>query len=155
MPRPPVDQPDELLVPLVNAPDQQAPVEHAFTISTGADVTVVNVITPLDEPFSEGRVLRTTEARREAARDRARRLVESAREHAASTGERDSVVNITIAEGRPIRAVADRATARNVDRIVVDGRDRSRRSTLLFGRSVAAALADETEVPVTTVDGEA
>lgn len=147
-----MDQPDELLVPLVNAPHQQAAVDHAIAMSSGADVTVLNVITPIDAPLSEGRVLHTTEERREEARGRARRLVETANDHEETTVESDSVVEIAIAEGRPIQTVVDRAAARSVDRIIVGGHDRSRLSALIFGKSVAGALATETDVPVTAVD---
>lgn len=140
-----MEQPDDVLVPLVNVPHQGAAIEHAVTAASGGSVTVLNVVTPIDEPFSEGRVLSVTEERRADARERARELVEDATENSGSA------VEIDVAEGRPARTAANRARERGVDRIVIGGRDRSGLRSLLFGRSAAAVLDDVTDVPITVV----
>jgi hypothetical protein len=50
---------------------QREALEHAFGTFSESEVTVLNVITPLDEPFSEGQILPVTGKRREEERVRA------------------------------------------------------------------------------------
>lgn len=137
---------DDVLVPLVNGPHQKAAINHAVSTISDGTVTVLNVVTPLDEPVSEGRVLTVTEARLEAARERAHDLVAEATRHDGRP------VEVTVAEGRPARTAADWANAKGMDHIVVGGHNRSGLQSVLLGDSVASVIDDLTAVSVTVVD---
>lgn len=141
----PVDQSAHVLVPLVNAPHEQSAIEFAVTAVPDGTVSVLNVVTPIDVPLSEGRVLPVTGERREDARDHASSLVD------AVTQDGDSSVKITVVEGRPARAVVEWADDRDVDHIVLGTRDWSVLPSVLFGRRMSTVIDDLASVPVTTV----
>lgn len=141
-----MDRSDEVLVQLVNGAHQRAAIDFAVTDSVEGNVTVLNVITPLDEPLSEGGILRVTNERRQAARDRASILIEEATERDSST------VDIEVAAGRPASTVADQATKHDVEHLVMGVRDHSGLPSIVFGRNVATIVDDLTDVSVTVID---
>ena len=73
--------PSHVLVPLDGSPLADDALVHALD-TFDCQVTVLNVVTPLDSPMSEGGVLEPGEDRREGARERANTVVESAKQRA-------------------------------------------------------------------------
>lgn len=139
---------DEVLVPLVNAPHQRAAITRAFTAFPDAHVSVLNVLTPIDAPLSEGGVLTVSDERVDRAHDRARRLV---REATGASPSEAPGVDIVTTQGWPAPAAAQYIATSTVDRIVVGGRDRSTVSELLLGKGTASAIDEKTRVPVTVL----
>lgn len=109
--------PSHVLVPLDGSPLADDALVHALE-TFDCPVTVLNVVTPLDRPMSEGGVLETGESRREAARERAERIVERAR---ASAEERGRSVETAVETGDPAETIVDVATDSDVDHIVMGG----------------------------------
>lgn len=140
--------PDLVLVPSLGRPREAEALAYALETFPGADVILLAVVTPLDAPLSEGRVLERDEKRVERARDRSADLVES-----AAAPEAADRVRIEVAEGRPGTVVPRYAADRDVDHVVVHGHDG--RSTGLvrrvLGRDVAATLVERTPRPVTVL----
>ena len=109
--------PSHVLVPLDGSPLADDALVHALE-TFDCPVTVLNVVTPLDSPMSEGGVLDAGENRRDAARERAERIVERAR---ASAEERGRTVETVVETGDPAETIVDVATDGDADHIVMGG----------------------------------
>ena len=140
--------PSNVLVPLDGSPLADDALEYALETFDGR-VTVLNVVTPLDASMSEGGVLGTDEARLEAARDRADRLVERARTRGDEAGR---TVETVVETGDPAETILEYVEANAVEGIVMGshGEERSAIGRRLLG-TVATTVVAEAPVTVTVV----
>ncbi|WP_135821514.1 universal stress protein [Halostella litorea] len=141
-------EPSHVLVPLDGSPLADDALAHALAVHD-CRITVLNVVTPIDAGMSEGGVLAADDERREAARDRAERLVERARDRAEAA---DRTVETVVESGDPAETVVDYAETHDVDGIVMGshGGERSDLTRRLLG-TVATAVVSEAPVTVTVV----
>ncbi|WP_254839389.1 universal stress protein [Natronomonas marina] len=140
--------PEHVLVPLDGSPLAEAALEHALTVYD-CRVTVLNVVTPLDGPLSEGGVLEVGEDRREAAEERAETVLERARRQAEDAGRE---VETAVETGDPAETIVEYAEAHGVDHVVMGSHSESKNALArrLLG-TVATAVVGESPVPVTVV----
>ncbi|PSP83898.1 universal stress protein [Halobacteriales archaeon QS_1_68_17] len=89
--------PSHVLVPLDGSPLSDDALAHALA-TFECRVTVLNVVTPLDDSMSEGGVLEPGESRRAEARERASAVIDRAKRRAA---EADREVETAVASGDP------------------------------------------------------
>jgi nucleotide-binding universal stress UspA family protein len=140
--------PSHVLVALDGSPLADAALDHALT-TFDCRTTVLNVVTPMDDRMSEGGVLEPGEARTEAARERAERLVGAAREQAADA---DRVVETVVDTGSPAETILENVQRRDVDHVVMGGHggERGELARRLLG-TVATTVVSEAPVTVTVV----
>jgi len=140
--------PSHVLVPLDGSPLADDALAHALE-TFDCRVTVLNVVTPLDAPMSEGGVLEPGDERESEALDRAERLVDRARERAA---ERDRNVETVVETGDPAETILEFVGSHDVDHVVMGGHggDRSAVARRLLG-TVATTVVGEAPVSVTVV----
>ncbi|UWG46359.1 Nucleotide-binding protein, UspA family [Halanaeroarchaeum sp. HSR-CO] len=139
--------PAHVLVPLDGSP--LAADALAFALETfECRTTVLNVVTPLDRPMSEGGVLDADE-RQEAARKRADRLIEQAKGRAQEAGR---AVETEIETGDPANTILEFVEEYDVDHVVMGGHGgpESGLARRLLG-TVATRVVGETPVTVTVV----
>ncbi|MGM0398425.1 MAG: universal stress protein [Halobacteriota archaeon] len=139
--------PEHVLVPLDGSP--LAADALAFALDTfECRTTVLNVVTPLDRPMSEGGVLEVDE-RHEAARERADRLVEQATGRAQDGGRS---VETEVETGDPADTILDFVEEHDVDHVVMGGHGGSESGLArrLLG-TVATRVVGEASVTVTVV----
>lgn len=106
----------QILVPLINSSCEQAVLKHTIRTYPEADITVLAVITPLDEPFSEGGVLEIPEERRQSERNQVESLVNASLEE---TDEFDGTVKIETTEGMPTDATVDFVMNHHVEHVIL------------------------------------
>lgn len=140
--------PTHVLVPLDGSPLASEAFSHALEIFD-CEITVLNVVTPLDAPMSEGGLLDPGDQRVTDARERADRLIERASGQAVA---RDRTIGTDVETGDPAETILEYAEANDVDHIVMgahgaDGGEITRR---LLG-TVATAVVGESPVTVTVV----
>jgi nucleotide-binding universal stress UspA family protein len=137
-----------VLVPLDGSPLADDALVHALEVYD-CEITVLNVVTPLDENMSEGGVIEPGEDRREGARNRAEQLIERARERAS---ELDRTVETAIETGDPAETILEYVEANDVDQVVMGGHggDRGAIARRVLG-TVATSVVGEAPVTVTVV----
>jgi nucleotide-binding universal stress UspA family protein len=140
--------PSHVLVPLDGSPLADDALTEALDLFD-CEITVLNVVTPLDANMSEGGVLETDESRRESARDRADNLVERAKKRASEVGR---TVETVVESGDPADTILAYVDANDVDRIVMGGHggERNAIARRLLG-TVATTVVGEAPVTVTVV----
>ena len=140
--------PDHVLVPLDGSPLADDALTHALE-TFDCRVTVLNVVAPMDSGMAEGGVLEPGEERREAAKERAERLIDRARDRAGVAGQ---PVETAVETGDPAEAILDYATAHDVDQIVMGGHGgpQSGLTRRLLG-TVATAVVGKAPMTVTVV----
>jgi len=140
--------PSHVLVPLDGSPLADDALVHALE-TYDCEITVLNVVTPLDATMSEGGVLEPDEERRADAIERAESLVQTARALAAESG-RD--VETVIETDDPADAILAFTEEQDVDHVVMGGHggDRSEIARRLLG-TVATRVVSEAPVSVTVV----
>ena len=140
--------PSHVLVPLDGSPLSKEALTHALE-TFDCRVTVLNVVTPLDEPMSEGGVLEREDERREAARARADAVIGDAERRAAAV---DREIETAVETGDPAEAILEHVRERGVDHVVMGGHgsERNRLARRLLG-TVATTVVRETPVTVTVV----
>lgn len=140
--------PEHVLVPLDGSPLSDDALNHALE-TFDCRITVLNVVTPLDENMSEGGILEADEDRIAAARERADRLVERARDRAA---EVDRTVETEVKENDPAETILEFVDENDVDHVVMGGHGGKRSSLArrLLG-TVATEVVGKAPVTVTVV----
>lgn len=140
--------PDHVLVPLDGSPLAEEALGHALA-TFDCPVTVLNVVTPLDAGMTEGGVLAPDEERERKAAERARRLVDDARERAAAG---DRAVETAVETGDPAETILAYVETHDVDHVVMGGHggERGAIARRLLG-TVATAVVGEAPVTVTVV----
>ncbi len=139
----------EVLVPLDGSPLADEALREALALFDGP-VTVLNVVTPVDEGMIEGGVLGAGDTAREAqAVQRADRLVQRATETAASEGRN---VETVVETGEPAETILAYVEEHDVDHVVMGGHggpDGGLAERLLG--TVASKVVTEAPVSVTVV----
>jgi nucleotide-binding universal stress UspA family protein len=140
--------PTHVLVPLDGSPLADEALVEALALFD-CRLTVLSVVTPLDAGMSEGGILEADEGRRDEASDRAARLVDRARDRAATV---DRTVETVVRTGDPAETILEYADDHDVDRIVMGGHggDRTAVARRLLG-TVATTVVGEAPVTVTVV----
>ncbi|SIR93881.1 universal stress protein [Natronorubrum thiooxidans] len=141
--------PDHVLVPTLGRPREDEALAYALETFPDADVTLLAVVTPLDAPLSEGGVLERDEDRLEQTHSRAKSLLKSVADDAAS--ER---VRIDVLEGRPGTVVPQYASDEAVDHVVMHGHGTTTPGFVrrFLGRNVATTVVERTDEPVTVLE---
>jgi nucleotide-binding universal stress UspA family protein len=139
--------PSHVLVPLDGSPLADEALAEALELFD-CQITVLNVVTPIDAAMSEGGVFSAGDDRRAAARDRAGRIVERARTRAAA----DRQVDTAVETGDPADAILDYVDGHDVDHVVMGGHGGERGSIArrLLG-TVATTVVGDAPVTVTIV----
>ncbi|MFC7018515.1 MULTISPECIES: universal stress protein [Haloarcula] len=140
--------PSHVLVPLDGSPLADEALVHALD-TFDCRVTVLNVVTPLDEGMSEGGVLGAGTERETNARQRAERLVERAQRRAADA---DRTVETAVETGDPAETILSFVEDNDVDQVVMGGHggERHEIARRLLG-TVATSVVSEAPVTVTVV----
>lgn len=141
-------QPSHVLVPLDGSPLADAALEHALAVFD-CQITVLNVVTPLDAPLSEGGVVGASDERIEAAREHAQQVVDRARQRA---DEIDRTVQTALEIGEPAATILEYVSDNDVDHVVMGahGEDTHRLTRRLLG-TVTTAVIGDSPVTVTVV----
>jgi nucleotide-binding universal stress UspA family protein len=141
-------EPSHVLVPLDGSPLADDALVHALE-TFDCRVTVLNVVTPLDESMSEGGLLEPDADRRENARERAEDIVADAKRSAEEAGRE---VETAIESGDPAETIVEYVEDRDVDYVVMGGHsgERSELARRLLG-TVATKVLAEAPVTVTVV----
>jgi len=137
-----------VLVPLDGSPLADDALAHALD-TFECPVTVLNVVTPLDEGMSEGGILDTGESRQQAARERAETQIKRARQQ-AEDADRD--LETAVETGDPAETILDYVDEHDVDHVVMGGHGgaKSDLASRLLG-TVATVVVGEAPVTVTVV----
>ncbi|MFT4922938.1 MAG: nucleotide-binding universal stress UspA family protein [Haloarculaceae archaeon] len=140
--------PSHVLVPLDGSPLADEALVHALE-TFDCRITVLNVVTPLDDDMSEGGVLSVDEDRHDQAHERAEALVDRATERAEEQGR---TVETAIEDGDPAETILEYVEDHEVDHVVMGGHggERNRLARRLLG-TVATAVVGEAPVSVTVV----
>jgi nucleotide-binding universal stress UspA family protein len=114
-----------------------------------SQVTVLNVVTPIDGPMAEGGLLEPGPNRQEEALERAQTLVEDARRRAE---EADRTVETAVETGDPADTIVAYAETHDVDHVVMGGHGgkRTELGRRLLG-TVATRVVSDAPVTVTVV----
>ncbi|KAB1198684.1 MULTISPECIES: universal stress protein [Haloferax] len=141
-------EPSHVLVPLDGSPLADDALAHALA-TFDCPVTVLNVVTPLDSPMSEGGIIGVDESREDAAHDRAENLVADAKRRVEGAGQR---VDTAVEAGDPAETILAYVDAHEVDHVVMGGHggDRNALSRRLLG-TVASTVVGDSPVPVTVI----
>ncbi|SDR28744.1 universal stress protein [Natronobacterium texcoconense] len=141
--------PDHVLVPTLDRPNEDEALAYALETFPDADVTLLAVVTPLDAPLSEGGVLERDDDRSTQARRRSRELLASVDQ--TSVEDR---VRIETVEGRPGNAVPKYASDEEIDHVVMYGHgvETSGFMRRFLGRGIAATVVERTSEPVTVLE---
>lgn len=142
-----MNTPARVLVALDGSPLATDALDHALATFPTAEITALNVITPIDAPMSEGGVLGTDEDVEQGERERAERIVDAAKERAEG---HDETVRTTTEEGRPADTIVAYAADHDVEHVVMGSHGRSDLSRVLLG-GVAASVVERSPVPVTVI----
>lgn len=140
--------PSHILVPLDGSP--LADDALVFALDTfDCEITVLNVVTAIDESMSESGLLEPGEDRREAARERAESIIENAKRRAEEAGRS---VETTIETGDPAETIVESVEDHAADHIVMGGHggERNEIARRLLG-TVATKVVGEAPVSVTVV----
>ena len=145
-----VSNPDHVLVPSLGRPGAREALAYALEVFPDAEVTLVSVVTPLDEPLSEGGVIERDEERLEDARRTARELLEGVTADDPSASER---VRIETLEGKPGTVVPSYVSQEPIDHVVMYGHrpDVSGFVRRLLGRDVTTTVVERIDEPVTVL----
>ncbi len=140
--------PDHVLVPLDGSPLSDAALSYALE-TFDCRVTVLNVVTPLDDGMSEGGIVGAGDQRRQQAHERAKTLVERAETTASET---DRAVETAVETGDPAETILAFVDDSDVDHVVMGGHGRTEPNLVdrLLG-TVATAVVSKASVTVTVV----
>ena len=137
-----------MLVPLDGSPLAEEALRHAMAVFD-CQITVLNVITPVDAGMSEGGILEPDDQRHEKARERTDKLITRFEER---TDSEDHDVETVVMVGDPADMILEYVANHDMDQIVMGGHggdqwDVTRR---LLG-TVSTVVVGEAPVTVTVV----
>ncbi|WP_327052158.1 universal stress protein [Halomicrococcus gelatinilyticus] len=137
-----------VLVPIDGSEQATKALEHALAEFPDADVTVLNVIDPIDVGYSSTVGMPGySEEWYEESKENAERLFEDAQ----ATADEHGVTLVTETElGRPSQVIVRYADENDVDQIIMGSHGRSGVSRILLG-SVAETVVRRSPIPVTVV----
>ncbi len=140
--------PAHVLVPLDGSPLAREAFAHALE-TFDCQVTVLNVVTPLDADMSEGGLLEPDDDRLAEARERAQGLIERASDEAAS---QDREIETAVSTGDPAETILEYVDDHAVDHVVMGGHggEGGELTRRLLG-TVATTVVSEAPVTVTVV----
>lgn len=140
--------PSHVLVPLDGSPLAEAALAHALE-TFDVEVTVLNVVTPVDATMSESGVIEGESGREATAHARAEAVIEDATRRASEAGR---TVETAVQTGDPAETIIEYVAAHDVDHVVMGGHgnDRHEVTARLLG-TVATRVVTETPVTVTVV----
>jgi nucleotide-binding universal stress UspA family protein len=110
-----MDEPTRILVSLDGSALATNALDHALVVFPEAEITVLNVIVPLDAPMSEGSILGTDEGLHEEERERAERVIEAAKRRADEQG---ATITAMTEEGSPADIILDYVSDHDIDHVV-------------------------------------
>jgi nucleotide-binding universal stress UspA family protein len=139
--------PSHVLVPLDGSPLADEALRHTLSVFD-CQVTVLNILTPLDAGMSEGGVLEPDESRQADAREHANRLIQRAEAEAATA---DRSVETAVETGEPASKIVDYAEHNAVDHIVIGGHGGPKGMLGRLLGTVATVVVSEAPVTVTVV----
>jgi nucleotide-binding universal stress UspA family protein len=145
-------RPSHVLVPLDGSPLADEALAHALAVFD-CEVTVLNVVTPIDAGMSEGQLLDPDDEREAAARERAEALIETAVDRARDADrDADREVRTAIETGDPAATIVEYVETHDIDQVVMGGHggDRGAIARRLLG-TVATAVVGDAPVTVTVV----
>jgi nucleotide-binding universal stress UspA family protein len=137
-----------ILVPVDGSEQSEKALEHVLTEFPDEDVTVINVIDPIDVGYtSTVGMPGYSEEWYEESTENAETLFEEAQETADEYGV---TLSTTTELGRPSQAIVEYAEEKDFDQIVMGSHGRSGVSRILLG-SVAETVVRRSPMPVTVV----
>ncbi|WP_458188001.1 universal stress protein [Haladaptatus sp. NG-WS-4] len=137
-----------ILVPIDGSEQSDEALEHVLTEFQDADVTIINVIDPIDVGYtSTVGMPGHSEEWYEESKANAESLFESAQEIADEYGV---TLTTTTELGRPSQTIVEFAEENDFDHIVMGSHGRSGVSRILLG-SVAETVVRRSPMPVTVV----
>lgn len=141
--------PEHVLVPLDGSPLAETALEHAMA-TFESRVTVLNVVTPLDDHMSEGGIVEPDDDRRATARERATRLIDRASERESTA--MDQAVETVVKTGDPADMILEYVDREDIDHVVMGSHGQERHAVVrrLLG-TVATRVVGEAPVTVTVV----
>lgn len=135
-----------ILVPLDDSPQAMEAVEYALSEHEGTEITLLNVIDPIEVGHRfEALLPSSAEGWYEDRREAAEELFETVRDEA---DEFD--ISTAVEVGRPSRVIVEYAADNDVDAIVMGSHGRSGVTRILLG-SVAESVVRRSPIPVTVV----
>jgi nucleotide-binding universal stress UspA family protein len=138
----------KILVPIDGSEQSRDALEYALEHFKGADITVINVIDPIEAGYTaQATVPGYSEQWFEQAQDAAEELFDEAQQTA---GEYDHELDTTTEVGRPSRTIVEYAEENDFDHIVMGSHGRAGVTRILLG-SVAESVVRRSPVPVTIV----
>ena len=137
-----------ILVPIDGSEQSKEALEHVLTEFPGGDITVINVIDPIDVGYtSTVGMPGYSEEWYEESKESAEALFETAQETADEYGV---TLSTTTELGRPSQTIVEYAEENDFDQIVMGSHGRSGVSRILLG-SVAETVVRRSPMPVTVV----
>jgi len=133
-----------VLVPIDGSPQSEAALSFAVSEWPDAEITLLNVIDPVEAGYSASVVPSGSEEWYRKARERAAEMFDRAR------SEYDRSFSTQTEVGRPSRTIVDVADQSDVDHVVVGSHGREGVQRILLG-SVAEHVVRRSPVPVTVV----
>jgi len=133
-----------ILVPIDGSPQSEAALSFAISEWSDAEITLLNVIDPVEAGYSASVVPSGSEEWYRKARERAAEMFDRAR------SEYDRSFSTQTEVGRPSRTIVDVADQSDVDHVVVGSHGREGVQRILLG-SVAEHVVRRSPVPVTVV----
>jgi len=137
-----------VLVPADGSEQSKKALEHALAEFPDAEITVLNVIDPIDVGYSSTVGMPGySEEWYEESKENAEQLFDDAQE----TADEHGVTLVTETElGRPSQVIVKYADENDVDQIIMGSHGRSGVSRILLG-SVAETVVRRSPIPVTVV----
>ncbi len=137
-------EPSHVLVPLDGSQLAYSALSHALAVFD-CQITVLNVITPIDTSMSEGGVLEADDQRKAEAKQRADRLVSRAQDQISDAAQPTATV---VKTGDPGETILEFVENTDIDHIVMGGHGGEQRplTQRLLGTVVTKVV---TEAPVT------
>ncbi|WP_265111099.1 universal stress protein [Halosolutus halophilus] len=139
--------PSHVLVPLDGSPLAKDALEHALDVFD-CEITVLNVVTPLDTNMSEGGILEVEESRLDAAYTQADRLIERARDRSGAVGRS---IETTVETGEPADTILAYIDTSNVDHVVLGGHGGPPSPFHRLLGTVATTVVNKASVSVTVI----